>query len=78
VFVQHHAATFLLPNKVMDKIFLRPTIYQFVVCPVLPGPEEASPLFEPKFTAIWRKYTASSNFVNIPHLSRYFWAFNIF
>jgi hypothetical protein len=39
---------------------------------VLPGPEEALPPVEPKFTAIWRKHTATSNVIEIPLFSGLF------
>jgi hypothetical protein len=45
---------------------------------VLPDPEEeeALPPVEPKFTAIWRKYSAISDFLKIPLLFRYFLVFS--
>jgi hypothetical protein len=43
---------------------------------VLPGPEEALPPVEPKFTAIWRKYSAISEFFKIPLLFRYILIFS--
>jgi hypothetical protein len=44
---------------------------------VLPGPEEASLLLDPKFSAIWQKHTANSNLIKMPLLFRYFWSFSI-
>jgi hypothetical protein len=43
---------------------------------VLPGPEQACPPLQQKFTAIRRKYTAISYFFNIPLLFRYFTSFS--
>jgi cell division protein FtsL len=42
---------------------------------VLPGPEEALPPVEPKFTAIWRKHSAISKFEKILYFSAIFWYF---
>jgi hypothetical protein len=42
---------------------------------VLPGVEAAFPPIQQKYTAIWRKLTAISNFSKIPLLFRYFWSF---
>jgi hypothetical protein len=42
---------------------------------VLPGLEAAFPPIDQKSTAIWRKFTAISNFSEIPLLFRYFWSF---
>jgi hypothetical protein len=39
---------------------------------VLPGPEQACPPFQQKYTTIWQKHTANSYFVKIPLLFRYF------
>jgi hypothetical protein len=39
---------------------------------VVPGPEEALPPIEPKYTAIWRKHSAISNNLKILLLFRYF------
>jgi hypothetical protein len=44
--------------------------------PVLPGPEQAGPPFQQKYTAIWQKHTAISNFLQIPLLFRYFTSFS--
>jgi hypothetical protein len=38
---------------------------------VLPGPETVIPPIEQKFTAIWLKQTATSNFSEIPVVFRY-------
>jgi hypothetical protein len=44
---------------------------------MLPDPEAASPPIQPKFTAIWRKLAAISNFSKILLLFRYFWSFSM-
>jgi hypothetical protein len=49
----------------------------FILFPVLPGPDVASPPTQQKSTAIWRKFDAISNFSKIPLLFRYFWSFRI-
>jgi hypothetical protein len=36
---------------------------------VLPGPEQAGPPFQQKYTAIWQKYTANSYFKKFRYFS---------
>jgi hypothetical protein len=57
------------------KIFILEYLFLGAFCPVLPGPEAASPQIEQKTTAIWQKYTAISNLSKIPLLFRYFLSF---
>jgi hypothetical protein len=42
---------------------------------VLPGPEQAGPPFQQKYTAIWQKHTANPFFL-IPLLFRYLTSFS--
>jgi hypothetical protein len=46
--------------------------------PVLPGPEQAGPPFQQKYTAIWQKLTANSYFFKNPLLFRYFTSFSAY
>jgi hypothetical protein len=45
------------------------TILSSFSVPVLPGPEQAGPPFQQKYTAIWRKLTANSYFKKLRYFS---------
>jgi hypothetical protein len=69
-----------LSQLILATIFVQPTIRHVglatnTVYSVLPGPEEALPPIEQKFT-IWRKHSSISNFLKIPLLFRNFLVFS--